>query len=88
MGIAGSIAHVVVECAFHMIDTVNVNAKAGVDHVSTSTMVQKMWAKEGLIGYGRGISACFYSAAVGGFIYFTIYKTLKTKLAGILPNID
>jgi len=88
MGVAGSIAHVIVECGFHVIDTVNVNAKADAVHVSTSTMVRKMWAKEGMTGFGRGISACFYSATVGGFIYFTIYKLLKTYLAGVLPNID
>ena len=78
MGVAGSLAHCAVECGFHAIDTVNINAKATDVHVSTSSMIQKMWAKEGIRGFGRGFSACFYGSAVGGFIYFTLYKIFKT----------
>jgi|688.fasta_scaffold554405_1 hypothetical protein len=39
MGVAGSLAHMCVECGFHVIDTVNINAKANNAHVTTSSMV-------------------------------------------------
>ena len=41
------------------------------------SMVNKIWRKEGLYGFGKGFSACFYGAAACGFLYFAIYKYLK-----------
>jgi len=41
------------------------------------SLVSKIWAKEGLYGFGKGFSACFYGAALSGFLNFAIYKGLK-----------
>ena len=41
-------------------------------------MVTRIWTKEGLAGFGRGFSACFYGGAVSGFLYFGFYKQFKT----------
>ena len=37
----------------------------------------KIWAKEGLIGFGRGFSATFYGGIYAGFFYFYLYKSFK-----------
>jgi hypothetical protein len=86
MGIAGSLAHTSVECLFHFVDTVNIATKAEKTQTSTMSMVHKIWAKEGLTGFGKGFSACFYGATFGGFLYFYLYKTLKTKFKDQLPS--
>jgi len=41
------------------------------------SLVNKIWAKEGLYGFGKGFSACFYGAVFSGFLNFAIYKGLK-----------
>ena len=77
---AGCIAHTLVEGGFHMIDTVNIRTKAN-SHLGTSSMtslIHKIWAKEGVLGFGRGFSAAFYGAVYTGFSYFYLYKTFKT----------
>lgn len=81
IGIAGSLANVVVECGFHFADTVNIRTKANETYISSANMMQKIYRKEGIFGFGKGISAAFYGAAIYGFAYFSIYKLLKTYLA-------
>ena len=82
MGVAGSLATICVETSFHFVDTVNIRSKAMLDaranSMSMSSMIYKIWAKEGLYGFGKGFSACFYGAAASGFIYFSLYKYFKT----------
>lgn len=78
MGVAGSLAFTTVECLFHTVDTVNIRAKAATQDISTMGMINKIWAKEGPIGFGKGFSACFYGATFSGFLYFCLYKKLKT----------
>ncbi len=73
-------ANVIVECTFHFADTVNIRTKAHDTHVSSTSMIRKIYRKEGLIGFGKGISAAFYGAAIYGFFYFAIYKMLKNYL--------
>lgn len=41
-------------------------------------MVSRIWRNEGLFGFGKGFSACFYGGAVSGFVYFAFYKQFKT----------
>ena len=77
MAVAGSIANLFVESSFHFIDTVNVRAKIHDTNVSSLNMVRKIYTKEGLYGFSRGFSACFYGSIVCGFIYFALYKKLK-----------
>ena len=79
MGVAGSIANLLVETSFHVIDTVNIRAKAQSElkGKSTLSMVNKIYMKEGIYGFAKGFSACFYGACFCGFIYFATYKALK-----------
>ena len=77
MGIAGSIANIICESAFHAVDTVNIRAKASEGSISTLSMVNKIWRKEGLYGFSKGFSACFYGASICGFMYFSLYKAFK-----------
>ena len=77
MGIAGSIANIICESAFHAVDTVNIRAKASEHSISTLSMVNKIWRKEGLYGFSKGFSACFYGASICGFMYFSLYKAFK-----------
>lgn len=77
MAMAGSLANLIVETSFHFVDTVNVRAKVSEHNESSIHMVQKIYAKEGIYGFSKGFSACFYGSIVCGFIYFSLYKVLK-----------
>ena len=77
MGVAGSLANLSVEAMFHFADTVNVRAKTSDGNDSSLKIVQKIYRKEGLYGFGRGFSACFYGSVACGFIYFSLYKLFK-----------
>jgi hypothetical protein len=82
MGVAGSLAHGTVEALFHFVDTVNIKSKAaeGVEHHSFPTMVKRIWATEGIMGFARGLGAAVYGNYTCGFIYFYIYKWLKNNM--------
>jgi solute carrier family 25 phosphate transporter 23/24/25/41 len=80
IGIAGSIATMAVECGFHFVDTVNIRAKASAANVSTMQMLNKIWRKEGFIGFSRGFSATFYGSCITGFFFFMAYKKIKMAL--------
>lgn len=43
-------------------------------------MVSNIFRTEGLPGFFKGFSAAFYGAAIYGFAYFTIYKSIKNIL--------
>ena len=75
---AGSIANLTVESLFHFADTVNVRAKVSEKNESSLKVVKKIYAKEGLYGFGKGFSACFYGSAACGLIYFALYKVFKS----------
>lgn len=84
MGVAGSLSSILCDSCFHLVDTVNIRAKAMESGVkgenlpkSTLSFVKSIWAKEGIAGFTKGFSACFYSSAICGFIYFTVYKLMK-----------
>ena len=81
MGVAGSLANIFCESAFHAVDTVNIRAKASETQISTLSLVSKIWRKEGLYGFGKGFSACFYGASICGFMYFSMYKAFKGHFA-------
>jgi len=40
-------------------------------------MMRNIYKKEGLQGFSKGFSACFYGSIVCGFIYFSLYKFFK-----------
>ena len=80
LGIAGSIANCMCECGFHIIDTINIRSKVvskDVKSSSTYQQVRQIYNKEGLYGFGRGFSACFYGSIFCGFSFFYIYKNIK-----------
>lgn len=53
------------------------------------SLMSKIWAKEGLYGFGKGFSACFYGAAASGFIYFSLYKYFKNTFRETFgPGVD
>jgi len=82
---AGCLSHMMVEVGFHMIDTVNISSKAN-PHIGTAGMfkaISKIYAKDGLIGFGRGFSAAFYGSFLAGSVYFGTYKVSKQKLSEI-----
>ena len=85
LGIAGSIGNMICECGFHIIDTVNIRSKV-VDgkssdaSKSTWQQVRQIYTKEGVFGFGRGFSACFYGSIFCGFTFFSLYKLIKLKL--------
>lgn len=77
MGVAGSLANLIVESLFHFADTVNVRAKTSDTNRSTLSTVGHIYNKEGLVGFSRGFSACYYGGIACGFIYFSLYKLFK-----------
>lgn len=72
MGVAGSLSSLICDSCFHMVDTVNTRAKACISFsskpVSSIGMAKEIWVKEGVVGYAKGYSACFYSATMCGFL--------------------
>ena len=77
MGMAGSLANLAVEVGFHFVDTVNVRTKVSDTNMSSSNMVKHIYSKEGISGFTKGFSACYYGSAACGFIYFSLYKLFK-----------
>ena len=77
MGVAGSLASVLCDSCFHVVDTVNIRAKASKENLSSLQVTKQIYRAEGIMGFAKGFSACFYSAAFCGFIYFAAYKYLK-----------
>ena len=88
IGVAGSLATVICDSCFHVVDTVNIRAKAITDSGNSNTvkLVSQIWRKEGIRGFSKGFSACFYSAAACGFLYFSIYKYLKDVVRDLLDE--
>jgi hypothetical protein len=89
MGVAGSLGLTIVECAFHLVDTVNIRTKTSTAEMSTGSMLSQIWKKEGVFGFGRGFSACLYGSMVCGFMYFVLYKYLKgVFISGFGETVD
>lgn len=80
IGFAGAIAQFVTEILFHPIDTINTRTKAEIaqGNMNSWKMINRIAAKEGLFGFWRGSSSTYYGALLGGLIYFSTYKYLKT----------
>jgi len=39
--------------------------------------MQRIYQKEGLFGFAKGFSACYYGSPLYGFIFFYFYKQIK-----------
>ena len=68
LGVAGSLSTVLIETSFHFIDTLNIRTKASEKTITAGKMMSRIWEKEGLKGFGKGFSACFYGSCLVGFI--------------------
>lgn len=79
MGVAGSLANMFVECQFHILDTINIKSKVSntVQNMNVAEQIKYVYNKEGLFGYARGFSACFYGSIFCGCVYFYLYKHVK-----------
>eukprot|EP00493_Phyllostaurus_siculus_P025147 UN25491 len=65
---------------FHLIDTINIRSKVNDSSKGTKStfhQVRKIYSREGLYGFGKGFSACFYGSVLSGFSYFFLYKAIK-----------
>lgn len=78
-GLAGASANMICEMSFHTFDTINTRTKVHHTPISSIIMSTKIWNKEGVYGFAKGISATFYGSLIAGFVYFTFYKYLKEK---------
>lgn len=89
MGIAGSIAQISTELAFHPIDVINTNTKADmIGNMNSLNTTLRIYKKDGFFGFWRGASATYYAALIGGMIYFTTYKYLKNLLSSTENNLN
>jgi hypothetical protein len=85
MALAGSLSNMACEVCFHFADTINTRSKVHKINVGTYRMLNQIFMEEGMYGLYKGVSACFYGSIVCGFLYFSLYKLLKSefkKLAG------
>jgi len=89
LGLAGSIAQISTEIAFHPIDVINTNTKADlIGNMNSINTTIRIYNKDGLFGFCRGASATYYAAIIGGMIYFTTYKYLKNLLSSTENKIN
>lgn len=88
MAIAGSVSNCVMECSFHFADTVNIRSKVHDTNISSFSMVAEVYNKDGLHGFAKGFSACFYGSVACGFIYFGLYKLFKNMGKEKAPNLN
>lgn len=89
LGIAGSIAQLSTEIAFHPIDVINTNTKADlISNMNSLQTTKRIYSKDGFFGFWRGASATYYAALIGGMIYFTTYKYLKNILSKEENNLN
>lgn len=83
LGVAGSLANCCCECGFHLVDTINIRSKVTAEEKSTGKtqssyqFIRQIYKKEGVYGFARGFSACFYGSIFQGFVFFFMYKTTK-----------
>jgi len=77
MAFAGSLANVLMQCAFHPMDTVNIAAKSRKKPQSSSEVGRKIYAREGVAGLLKGVTPNFYGNVLYGVVYFWLYKYLK-----------
>ena len=81
LGIAGSLANMLCECSFHFVDTLNIRIKVDENKnkwsKSTIQNIKSIYKADGISGFGKGISACFYGSLLWGVTYFILYKNIK-----------
>lgn len=86
MGFAGSLATMAMETTHHFMDTVNIRSKVSKTPISSMGMASKIYAQEGIYGFSKGFSACYYGSIACGFIYFSLYKLLKTEFRNVFGD--
>ncbi len=86
MGVAGSLATMVMETTHHFVDTVNIRSKVSKKPISSMGMASKIYSQEGIYGFSKGFSACYYGSIACGFIYFSLYKLFKSEIRAVLGD--
>jgi len=81
IALAGSLAKMLWEVGFHSIDTINMRSKLHPNKMNTYRMMSEIYTQEGVKGFSKGISACYYGSIVWGFLYFSLYKQLKVFIS-------
>ncbi len=91
VGCAGALTQCVSEVVLHCIDTVNVRCKGGKGRIRSYSVIQnllKEYGAKGLLKLFVGINATFYASAIGGIVYFTLYKKAKIFIKKIWKSDD
>ena len=80
IGAAGTLISLLGESVCYPIEAVNQKCKALTSNVSFTRMVREVLCNEGISGLYKGYICFYYSAITSGFLYFYVYKGLKTYM--------
>lgn len=80
IALAGSLSSMIWEVIFHFADTVNIQSKLYSEKWSSMNVYKNIIHQEGINGLCKGISATYYGSIIGGFLYFALYKKLKSYM--------
>jgi hypothetical protein len=81
MGFIGLLAQVTTDYLFHPLDLVNVRTKYYYKQGQTTyTTIQRIQNSTGITGFFRGGSVTLMASAIGGFIYYTLYKNIRERI--------
>ena len=80
LGIVGSSAFFISDAIIHPLYVINCEVKSNITTTNSIGVIKNIYSKEGIQGFFKGMSATYYMGLVGGFIYFTLYKFLKSSI--------
>ncbi len=81
VGAAGSLTMTLCDVSLYSIESINARSKIlRGENVRFTEMTKRIFQSEGLGGMYKGYSASFYSIMIHGFVYFYIYKAMKSIL--------
>jgi hypothetical protein len=65
-------------------DAVNLQQKINPNNINSFELVKQQYKSHGSFGLYRGFTTAYYSSALTGFAFFSIYKGLKTKMKEVV----
>ena len=77
---SGSLTFLICEIFFFPLDALNLQQKIQKANLSTRQMLQQVYRHYGPYGVYRGFTTSYYSSTSAAYIFFVVYKGLKTKL--------
>ena len=81
LAIVGSLSMTICDLLTHPFIVINTRVKSNVStKINSIQIIKNIYAKEGPFGFLRGISSTYYMCSYGGFIYFGIYKFIKSSM--------